>query len=253
MNEELPNPKTAHLDYGERASVSGIHAAVSREKREPLAGFQPVSMIAVVVGGLVLTVGGAYLGAHNGGFDMRQTYAQANYQAAPRPVIAGFEVKVDDRPWVDKWVESGRQVYATCAACHQPHGNGLVGVFPPLAGSEWVLGGTERLGALVLPGAMGTMTVKGQPYNGIMPGQGALLSDKQLAQVLTYIRRTWGNDGSIVTEEMMKAAREKYGSRTQPWSEAELLAIPGDAMLPGADVNPLTGEPLEAGSPGAGS
>jgi len=241
MNEELPNPETTHLDYGERSSVADIHVAVQREKREPLAAFQPVSMMAVIAGGLILTLGGAYLGAYNGGFDLKDTYAVANYEPAPRPVIAGFEVKVDNRPWIDKWMEGGKEVYATCAACHQPTGNGLVGQFPPLAQSEWVNQGTERLTAIVFPGIMGSLTVKGQTYNGVMPAQGALLSDKQLAQVLTYIRRSWGNNASIITEEMVKYARDKYGSRVQPWSEAELMAIPVDAMLPGAEVDPLTG------------
>jgi len=251
MNEELPNPETTHLDYGERSSVANIHAAVQREKREPLAAFQPVSMLAVIAGGLILTFGGAYLGAYNGGFDLNDTYAVANYEPALRPVIAGFEVAIDNRPWIDKWMAEGKEVYATCAACHQPTGNGLVGQFPPLAQSEWVGRGTERLGALVFPGIMGSLTVKGQSYNGVMPAQGALLSDKQLAQVLTYIRRSWGNNGSIVTEEMVKYARDKYGSRVQPWSEAELLAIPADAMLPGAEVDPLTG--LAPGTAPAGS
>lgn len=241
MNEELPNPDTTHLDYGERSSVAEIHAAVQREKREPLSGFQPVSMIAIVTAGLILVLGGTYLGAYNGGFDLKKSYAVANYTAAPRPVIPGFEVKVDNRPWIDRWTEAGKEVYATCAACHQPNGNGLVGQFPPLAGSEWVVNGSERLGAIMFPGILGAINVKGQVYNGVMPAQGALLSDKQLAQVLTYIRRSWGNNGSIVTEEMVKVARDKYGSRVQPWSEAELMAIPGDAMLPGAEVDPLTG------------
>ena len=241
MNEELPNPDTTHLDYGERSSVAETHAAVQREKREPLAAFQPISMLGVVVAGLILTLGGIYLGAYSGGFDLRSTYAIANYEPAPRPIIPGYEVKVDNRPWIDKWMDGGKEVYAGCAACHQPNGNGLVGQFPPLAQSEYVINGTERLGALVFPGIMGSLTVKGQAYNGVMPAQGALLSDKQLAQVLTYIRRSFGNNASIVTEEMVKHARDKYGSRTQPWSEAELLAIPADAMLPGSDVDPQTG------------
>jgi hypothetical protein len=251
MNEELPNPETTHLDYGERSSVAEIHAAVQREKREPLSAFQPVSMIAVVAGGLILVLGGTYLGAYNGGFDLKQTYAVVNYEPAPRPVIPGFEIKQDNRPWIDRWMEEGKEVYATCAACHQPNGNGLVGQFPPLAGSEWVTQGTERLGAIMFPGIMGSLSVKGQVYNGVMPAQGALLSDKQLAQVMTYIRRNWGNSGSIVTEEMVKYAREKYGSRVQPWSESELLAIPADAMLPGAEIDPQTG--LAPGAAPAGS
>jgi mono/diheme cytochrome c family protein len=253
MNDELPNPDTTHLDYGERSSVAETHSAVQREKREPLAAFHPVSMMALVAGGLILTLGGTYLGAYSGGFELRSTYAIANYQAAPRPPIEGFEEKVDNRPWIDKWMESGKEVYATCAACHQPTGNGVVGQFPPLAGSEFVIHGTERLSAIVFPGITGAITVKGQTYNGVMPAQGALLSDKQLAQVLTYVRRSFGNNASIITEEMVKHAREKYGSRTQPWSEAELLAIPQDAMLPGAEIDPLTGLPPGTAPASSGS
>ena len=64
----------------------------------------------------------------------------------------------------------------------------------------------------------------------------------------TYIRRTYGalpeGDDGVVTAEMMKAAREEFGGKGI-WDEAGLLAIPEDAMLEGAKVDLLTGEPVQ--------
>ncbi len=240
-----------NLDYGERSSVADLNSAVKREKSEPTAGLEPVSIWAFIIAGLVMVAGGAYLGAYSaGGLSMKNTYAVANYVPAERPVLEGSVVVEDTRPWIDKWMAGGKSVYATCQACHQTNGNGMPGQFPPLGDSEWVVNGTERLGAILFPGIQGPMSVKGSTYNGLMPAQGAMLSDKQIAQVMTYIRRSFGNDASVVTEEMVKNARAKYGSRTAPWSEAELLEIPQDAMLPGAEVDLQTGEPLGGGESG---
>ncbi len=240
MHDNDPN-----LDYGERSSVADVHNSVKREKSEPTAGLEPVSLWAFIIAGLVMVAGGAYLGAYSGGgFNMDNTYAVANYTPAPRPKLEGVEVVVDTRPWIEKWMADGKSVYATCQACHQANGNGMPGQFPPLAGSEWVVDGTERLAAIMFSGIQGNMTVKGVTYNGVMPAQGAMLSDKQIAQVMTYIRKSFGNDASIVTEEMVKNARKIHGARTAPWTEAELLEIGPSQDLPGAEVDLQTGEPI---------
>ena len=237
-----------NLDYGERSSVADVHNAVKREKSEPTSAMEPASLWALIVAALVMVAGGAYLGAYSGGgFNMENTYAVANYVPAERPKLQGMEVVEDTRPWIEKWMEGGKRVYATCQACHQPNGNGMPGQFPPLAGSEWVTNGTEQLAAVMFGGIQGPISVSGATYNGVMPAQGAMLSDKQIAQVLTYVRRTWGNEASVVTEEMVKNARKLYGTRTAPWTEAELKKIGADKMLPGAEVDLQTGEPVGAG------
>ncbi len=237
-----------NLDYAHHASVMDVHSSVRREKSEPSTGMEPVSLWSFIGAGLVMAAGGAYLGAYSGGgLDMDNVYAVANYVPEERPILEGVEEVIDNRPWIEKWMSGGKQVYATCQACHQPNGNGMPGQFPPLAGSDWVTGGTERLAAIVFPGISGPITVNGATYNGIMPPQGAMLSDKQIAQVMTYIRRSFGNNASVVTEEMVRHARELHGSRTTPWTESELNAIGPDKMLPGAEVDLQTGEPIGGG------
>ena len=124
---------------------------------------------------------------------------------------------------------------------------GIPGQFPPLVGSEWVDGGTKRLGAILLHGISGPFKVNGQAYNQLMPAW-STLSDDKIAQVLTYVRREFGSlpegEDGVVTTEMMKAAREEFSSHALPFTETELLAIPADASISGAKVNLETGEPL---------
>lgn len=122
--------------------------------------------------------------------------------------------------------EEGSDVYrAVCLACHQATGQGLPGAFPPLAGSEWVAGDDRRLALIVLHGLMGPVEVKGQPWNGAMPAQGAMLDDREIAAVLSYIRSEWGNDAPEVRPETVTAMREKFSGHA-PWTVETLPSEP---------------------------
>ena len=126
---------------------------------------------------------------------------------------------------------AGQQVYNTvCFACHQPTGLGLPGMFPPVASSDWVSKPKpDRLIRMVLHGFMGPITINGAPFNSpapLMPPQGAALSDDQIANVLTYVRNSFGNKASAVSPAQVKAIREAEKARTAMWTEAEILKIP---------------------------
>lgn len=91
-----------------------------------------------------------------------------------------------------------------CLTCHQQDGTGVRGMFPPLAGNEKITGSKTELINIVLFGLEGPITVNGKDYNQPMPPQ-AYLNDKQIADILTYIRNNWGNKASSVTpEEVLK-------------------------------------------------
>lgn len=121
----------------------------------------------------------------------------------------------------------GAAIYAArCVACHQATGAGLPGVFPPLAGSDWVLGAEKVLLQILLHGAEGELTVKGQVYKGAMPAFGAQLADAELAAVASHIRKQWGNDATPI--DVAAVARERAASkeRQTPWKgDAELTAL----------------------------
>ncbi len=95
-----------------------------------------------------------------------------------------------------------------CAACHQRDGKGDGSRFPPLNESEWVNGDKNRLISVVLNGLSGPIKVKGQEYNDPMPAHGSFLSDDQIAEVLTYIRSSWGNTSDAVTKAEVAAMRK---------------------------------------------
>jgi glucose/arabinose dehydrogenase/mono/diheme cytochrome c family protein/HEAT repeat protein len=124
-----------------------------------------------------------------------------------------------------QWFTLGKELYSiSCGACHQPHGNGQEGLAPPLAGSEWVTGSEERLIRIALHGMMGPVTVKDKKWDMIMPGLG-IFEDEQIAGILTYIRREWGNTADPVTPASVKKVRDQYPDRDDLWTEAELLKI----------------------------
>jgi nitrite reductase (NO-forming) len=106
-------------------------------------------------------------------------------------------------------IEKGKRVYLqNCAMCHQADGKGLPNVFPPLAQSDFLMADKPRSIGVVLRGLTGPITVNGQRYNGVMPPQ-VTLNDEQIANVLTFIRNSWGNQGDGVTIEDVRAVREE--------------------------------------------
>lgn len=119
----------------------------------------------------------------------------------------------------------GQAVYdALCLNCHQPGGKGLPGVYPPLEGSEWVGGDTTTLIKIVLHGLAGPIQVAGTEYGRAvpvpMPPMG--LDDQQVADVLSYIRGSFGHKASAVKPDEVKAVRAATAQRTTFWTPQEL-------------------------------
>jgi mono/diheme cytochrome c family protein len=124
----------------------------------------------------------------------------------------------------------GKQVYATtCAACHQATGLGVEGTYPPLAGSEWVNGDEARIVRIVLHGLTGPVEVAGETYSGAMPPWGGVLKDPEIAAVTTYLRSTWGNKATPISQATVASIRQATMSRKTPWTSAELAAVPASA------------------------
>jgi mono/diheme cytochrome c family protein len=124
----------------------------------------------------------------------------------------------------------GRRVYNIyCSACHQPHGKGIPGQFPPLADSEWVVGGgPNRLIRIVLNGMQGPVSVRSVEYNNVMLPWRDQLTDEDIAAVLTFVRgnKEWSHQASLVTPAQVKAIRDATASRgSMAWTAPELLLI----------------------------
>lgn len=104
-------------------------------------------------------------------------------------------------------VAAGQALYAgTCSTCHQADGKGLEGVFPPLAGSDFLNADPLRAAGIVLTGLNGPVTVNGKEYNSVMPPM-SQLNDDEVANILTYVYSQWGNQGHVVTADQVAKVR----------------------------------------------
>jgi mono/diheme cytochrome c family protein len=126
-------------------------------------------------------------------------------------------------------VAAGERTYGQiCASCHQATGEGVAGNFPPLKGSPWATGDVRVPISIVLHGLQGEVAVNGTTYNGAMQPW-SMLSDDDVANVLTYVRSAWGNTASAVTAAEVKAIRDGAGARGA-WTVAELKTAYADAV-----------------------
>ena len=115
------------------------------------------------------------------------------------PKIAGLTKDIQ--------VERGKQVFMqTCFVCHQPNGEGIPGQIPPLAKSDFLMADKTRAIRGVLFGQSGEMTVNGKTYNGVMIPFNTL-SDLEIANVLTYVRNSFGNSGDAVSIDEVRRIR----------------------------------------------
>lgn len=104
-------------------------------------------------------------------------------------------------------IARGKTVYeAQCITCHMEAGEGMEGVFPPLAKSDYLLADKKRSIQQTLNGVSGEIKVNGVVYNGDMPG--VPLTDEEVSDVLNYVRNSWGNKGAAILPEEAKAARQ---------------------------------------------
>jgi mono/diheme cytochrome c family protein len=124
--------------------------------------------------------------------------------------------------------QAGAKIYSqNCASCHQASGAGSPGSYPPLAGSEYVLGSKIRLSAILLKGLQGPVTVKGGSFGSmVMPGWEQAIPPEKLAGLMTYLRSAWGNNASAVTPDDVNAAKTKFGSHSSAFTADELQALP---------------------------
>ena len=164
-----------------------------------------------------------YLDGHSGGFNAKVYAPHKNAMA-----VANLKVQKSAE---DLAFEDGARVYrGICAACHQPNGKGSDNAgYPPLAGSEWVLTESQdRVIAIINNGLQGPIEVAGKTYGQVaMPAQGGALSDEDIANVMSYIRRNsdWGDEHnfSIITAEQVSEVRAKIADRTSAWTAEELI------------------------------
>ena len=102
----------------------------------------------------------------------------------------------------------GKEVYSTfCQICHMADGKGQVGIYPPLAKADYLAKPAKNLINNIMNGQTGEIVVNGKKYNGQMLPHN-FLTDEQIADVVNYMKNSWGNQSAtVVTPAMVKKIR----------------------------------------------
>ncbi len=112
-------------------------------------------------------------------------------------------------------LQNGKNVYETyCMSCHMENGEGIPGAFPAIA-KAGNLNDKNRLVKVILQGVRGPLTVKGVKYDGEMAGIG--ISDKETADVINYIRNSWGNKAPMITVADVASAKKAVVKGYKPY------------------------------------
>jgi mono/diheme cytochrome c family protein len=202
-------------------------------------GAVPKWLVVLMLVGLFWT--GAYLFSYSGGFSAEV------FDYLPRfgPLTGGSQAAPDPKV-------IGKALFsANCITCHQATGQGLPGQYPPLAGSEIVLGdASNRLIAIVLKGLQGPVTIRGQSVNNSMQAWEGQYTDAQLADILTYVRSDWGNNAPPISAQAVKQMRDELKDRKDQWTFAEVMKLPGkDVAKAGGSEPQAANKPAPSASP----
>ncbi len=217
MSDESQQHNLPGVDEG-KASDESIVKTHARIRREPSNG-SPVLFFTSLALITVLVFSWFYLRRYMG-------------EKEPQMYLHEREDIALYRDWQDRprgpivydYYAIGEKLYTqmACVGCHQANGEGLAGQFPALAGAKYVTHEDPALPTkVILAGLTGPVTVKGNEFNGVMVAFGAGMTDVQVAGIVTYIRKNWGNETSEVTNDQVAAIRAEIGTRA-PYTAAEL-------------------------------
>lgn len=202
-------------------SLLSTHESHLGKKPDDKGHYKLTPLILLFVFSGLIFFASTYLAHYSGHFD------PTVFDENGHPAKAGATVAK-----VDPLVLGKKNYEQVCATCHQINGGGVPGVYPPLAGSEWVDGSPERLIHIVVYGLKGPISVKGETYSaaampvfGKVAGSGYNWTDEKVAATLSYIRQAWGHKASAITAEQVAAIRTKEGDRKE-MSQEELLKLP---------------------------
>ena len=194
------------------------HASLKREKHPPTEGFLHAPLIFVFVFGCLIFVCSIQLAHTTNNFQLHP----------PKEAVDPLTPEEKEALRIERKVESGKKIFAArCASCHQDKGQGIPGQFPPLDGSKWVTSDPGLISKIIIMGLKGEIEVKGVTY-GSNPAQNMVavpINDREIANVVTYVRQAWSNEATEVTEEEVSTFRAESSEQSDQWTGEQLLEM----------------------------
>lgn len=216
MMNEQENNDSSRTGMNDEQMVE-VHAKLNKEKHPPTQGFLVAPLIFVFVFGCLIFVCSIQLAHSTNGFQIHP----------PKELVELSDEEIEELR-IERKIDSGKKLFAVnCASCHQASGLGLGDQYPPLAGSEWVSGNPELIIKVILKGLKGEIQVNGKTYApaGGMAAVSNLKTDREIANVTTYVRQAWGNEAPEVSVEEVAQARADSADQKDQWIGQELQSI----------------------------
>ena len=194
-----------------------VHSELNREKHPPTQGFLIAPLIFVFMFGCLIFVCSIQLAHSTNGF-----------QIHPPQEIVELSDEEKETQRLERKYDSGKKIFALrCASCHQANGLGIPNQYPPLADSEWVSANPALITKIILKGLKGEITVKGEKYgtSSAVNMAAVPIDDREIANVVTYVRQAWGNDSSELTEVEVSRIKSESVNQIDQWVGEDLQSI----------------------------
>jgi len=215
MNEDSQNRD--NLNGGSEFSDEEIvksHVELSKNKHEPTKNFLIAPLVFVFVFGCLIFV-----------CSIQLSLTTNSFQLHPPVEVVELSPEEKEALRLERKISSGEKIFAgRCASCHQANGLGIEGQFPPLANSEWVAADPAVITSIILKGLKGEIVVNGKTYgtSAAVNMAAVPISDREIANVSTYVRQAWGNTSAEVTEDFVTELRSEQSAKQDQWVGAEL-------------------------------
>ena len=196
-----------------------LHTRLNREKHPPTQGFLIAPLVFVFVFGCLIFV-----------CSIQLAHSTNEFQLHPPNPNDEVELTEEQREALrlERKVDSGKKVFAVrCASCHQANGLGIAGQYPPLAGSKWVTSDPGLITNIILKGLKGEIVVKGETYgtSAAVNMAAVPISDREIANVTTYVRQAWGNEAPEILESEVSAFRDVSKDQIDQWTGDQLVEM----------------------------
>ena len=194
-----------------------VHSRLNHEKHPPTKGFLIAPLVFVFVFGCLIFV-----------CSIQLAHSTNQFQLHPPKEIVELTEEEREALRLERKVDSGKKVFAVrCASCHQANGLGIAGQYPPLAGSNWVTSDPGLITNIILKGLKGEIIVKGETYgtSAAVNMAAVPISDREIANVTTYVRQAWGNEAPEILESEVSAFRDASKDQIDQWTGDQLVEM----------------------------
>ena len=194
-----------------------VHSRLNHEKHPPTKGFLIAPLVFVFVFGCLIFV-----------CSIQLAHSTNQFQLHPPKEIVELTEEEREALRLERKVDSGKKVFAVrCASCHQANGLGIAGQYPPLAGSKLVTSDPGLITNIILKGLKGEIIVKGETYgtSAAVNMAAVPISDREIANVTTYVRQAWGNEAPEILESEVSAFRDASKDQIDQWTGDQLVEM----------------------------